>query len=377
MRRSVSLVAGLVCLLFVAACSPGAAQPQPPAHPMGPGCTWPADLDPQRDGSAVLAVAAPDYTTVLVLLDVATGGVRARCSGLELRGGAAALQEGSGLGRAVPTASVLFPSVSPDWRWALSSAGAVELATGRVVAEPGPGWRATALPGEGRVLRERVAAGSSRPEDDYVAANWCVAPRLDAPENECQVLAGDRPGFPAVGRDGTVAWAPATAVPVQLDRLSGVLQTDGSRIVQLRLSRDLWDHRAVVDASGRAGLIGPDEFRFAPGNIGFEDHPGWYTIEEIGAAGAAARLHTGLSSWSEVRALEGGLQVMPFGAMVVEGGRAVVAALRATDAAVFVRIAEDAPARVVTRLPLGGGPALEGGVRQVFGWPGTASPVEP
>ena len=174
-------------LLVVAACAPGSGSAQPP-HPMGPGCTWPAELDPQRDGLAVLAVAANGSTMDLVLLDVATGGVRARCAGMLIGEGIPGFEDGSGMEYAVPTGSVLLPTVSPDWRWALSSAGAVELSTGRVVPEPDPGWRARALPGADRVLRERVPEGGPTGADDHDPASWCLAPRLDAPAAECVAL---------------------------------------------------------------------------------------------------------------------------------------------------------------------------------------------
>src|SRR5688572_21993209 len=219
---------------------------------MGAGCTWPADLDPQRDGLAVVAVAAPGYTTDLVLLDVATSGVRARCAGLQLGDPRPSFLFGDRWSSGTPTQSVLLPTVSPDWQWALSSAGLVELATGRLVPEPVAGWRTVALPGEGRVLRKRVPADPTDHDggNSYDAANWCLAPRMDAPEKECQVLSANGPGLPTVGRDGTVSWASAVPVPVQLDWVSGVVQTDGSRIVQLRLDPNFQDTDSVVDASG-------------------------------------------------------------------------------------------------------------------------------
>jgi hypothetical protein len=380
-RRTGPPRAGLWAALAVAvlgvlaACTPPAAA----VHPMGASCTWPADLDPQRDGLAVLyAEGRGDPTpTELVLLDVATGGLRARCMGAEYAWGGPSF----GHGKQSPTqsrGSVLFPPVSPDWRLALSTAGVVEPATGRVVGPPVPGWDAVALPGEGHVLRRR--AGLTSAEEDYDPGNWCLAPRPDAPPQECEPLSGGAPGFPVVGRDGTVGWASQAEVPVQLGPVAAVVQTDGRRILQLQVPPSYNDTTSVVDASGRAGLIDYSAFRNAPGNAAFAEQPGWYTLDRVDASGVDGRLHVGASSWAEVRALAAELGAYPDGAIVVDGGRAVVVALRGFPlvTAYFVRIAEDAPARVLVSLPVGG--TSDGrlvGEPVILAWPDSASPVEP
>jgi hypothetical protein len=354
-------VLAVLCLLAVAGCAPA---PDAPAHTLGARCTWPAGLDPQRDGLAVLAGADE-----LVLLDVATGGVRARC------GPTGYVWPDPG----VATGSVHFPPIDPGWQFAVTSAGVVDLVAGTVVEAPVPGWRTMALPGEGRVLRQRVADGEVVQPDVAAAGSWCVAPRLDPPGQECLPLAGEGAGFPAVGRDGEVGWAPAAFLPVQLGWMPGVVQTDGRRVVQLRLDPTDADWTAVVDASGRAGLIGQGQFLHAPGNAEVGERPAWYTLEELDGAGARARLHVGASSWREIEALGTELNPLPHGAMVVDGGDAVVVALRdRTDTARFVRIAEGGPARVLASLPVGRHPeALLAGMPVILAWPDSAPSIQP
>jgi hypothetical protein len=374
--RVVRLIALLVVGVCVAAgCTPGT---EPAPHPLGAACTWPASVDPQRDGLAVLTTSA-DEAEELVLLDVASGAVRSRCVGVPYFWSAPSIGRGFPSGGVQAAGSVLFPPVSPDWRFALSAAGIVELATGQVVAAPVAGWRAVALPGRGRVLRLREQDDVPRGDWYYEPAHWCLAPRFAAPPADCAPLPGSGPGFPVVHRDGTVGWAPARPVPVQVGRLSGVVQTDGDRIVQLQLADSSGDGTAVVDASGRAGLLGRAQFRYAPGNAEMADRPAWYTLEHLDAAGARATLHVGVSSWTEVSALGDGMLPQASAAAVVDRGRAVVVALPGSSSPTtyFVRIAEDAPARVLARLQRGPGPEAQiGGTPVILAWPDSASTVQ-
>lgn len=371
MRRGDAWAALVVAALVVLA---GCMEPAPPEHPMGAGCTWPADLDPQRDGLAVLLAESRDTRpSELVLLDVATGGIRATCSQAEYTWGGPSFGSDS----AQVTASVIFPPVSPDWRLALSTAGVVDLATGAVVGPPVPGWTAVALAGEGQVLRLRDHGSSA--SADYDPGNWCLAPRPDATAQECRPLAATGAGFPVVGRDGQVGWASQAEVPVQLGHLSAVAQTDGRRILQLQVPPGYDDSMGVVDATGRAGLIGYSAFQNAPGNAAVAQQPGWYTLDRVDAAGIEGRLHVGVSSWPEITGLADNLGIQPYGAMVVDGGRAVVTALRGFpgDTAYFVRIGEDAPARVLATLPVGGSPGAQiGEMPVILAWPGSASQVQ-
>jgi hypothetical protein len=146
----------------------------------------------------------------------------------------------------------------------------------------------------------------------------------------------------------------------------------------------------VLDASGRAGLLGRVDFLSAPVAPGTADHPAWYTLDGLGAAGATGRLHVAASSWDDVAALGEQVNPVAYGAAVVESGAAVVVALRSVPSmtAYFVRIPQDGPARVVASLPLSAAQPLSapsdsdtptagiGGMPAILAWPDPATSTE-
>lgn len=374
---------GLVVLLLalVAGCTPA-----PPAHPLGGACTWPAEVDPQRDGLAVLTDngAGSGYRESLVLLDVATGTVRARCTGIAsgLVAPGMSLADGFSDETASSPASVLLPPVSADYRFAVTADGVVELATGALTPNPDPQWRAVGFPGGGTVLRQRpgdprTVSTAQQPE------NWCVAPAADAPQDRCTPVAGAGPGGPAPHGDGTVGWAPLRPVPASFTRagapaIAGTVQTDGVRVLQARVdpSTDarLAGAGSIVDASGRAGTLSPDAFRFQTRYRDLAEHPVWYTVDRAGPAGVTATLHTARATWDTVR---GGSDLVGRvdGAAVVDGGGAVVLATGGGSPIEvrFVRVGEQGAPRVVARTPLGGATGLSG-VPRIVTWPDMAAP---
>lgn len=373
--RRVGRCWGRPALLAVLLVGCAAAPAAPPVHPLGAACTWPASVDVQRDGLAVLATV--DYPPLdLVLLDVGTGTVVARCTGV---GGPAPAPEFVAPGFAndpLNRGSNVLPPVSPDLRSALVPGGVVDLASGRVVADPVPGWEAAGLPGGGSVLRVRTPGRyhgvSAQPGD------WCVAPRADAVE--CSPLVGEGPGVPVEHGDGTVGWISGVPVPAVFSGVPGVVQSDGERLVQARL--DPSDRAngtgTIIAGSLRAGLLDESEVRFAPGvPDGIDERPTWFTFDGAGPGGATATMHTAETTWAELRSadLDG-----PYGAAVIDGGMAAVLAMgtiagndRETR---FVMVREDGPVREVGRLRVTASGDI-GAQPRIVAWPDPAPSVRP
>jgi hypothetical protein len=371
-RVRIGALAGVLAALL-AACAPAPARP--PEHPLGAGCTWPVDLDPARGGHAVLGTAGE-----LVLLDVATGGVVARCDGVRSVVPRPTFTAPGYLSDPLSAGSAVLSPVSPDLRHVVVPGGVAELASGRVVPDPDPEWTAAALPGGGTVLRMRVRPDQPAPT---LAQDWCVAPSPTAARAECRPLAGAGDGVPVVHEDGTVGWAGGAAMPADFGGLPGVVQTDGRGVVQARLddSTRADGTTTLVDPTLGAGVFDPNEVRFAHGVAeDMIERPTWFTLTAVSGNAATAVLHSAPVSWADVRwdPVAHNREAGPYGAAVVDGGRAVVLAMRGRTAGVevadsrlavrFVVVREDGAGLEVARLPVGpDGPLRD--LPRILRWP--------
>ena len=371
MRRRRFAAAGVLAVLL-AACSPEPAPP--PVHPLGAGCTWPSDLDAARRGVAVLG--ARDE---LVALDVSTGGVVARCVGVRSVVPRPAFTAPGYLADPLPAGSAVLSPVSADLRRAVVPGGVVELGSGHIVRDPDPEWTAAALPGGESVLRMRGQGVPTLPQD------WCVAPSPSAAPAECRPLAGAGAGVPVVRGDGTVGWAAGAPVPADFGGLPGVVQTDGRGVVQARLadSTRADGTATLIDPTLRSGVFDAKEVRFAPGVAADAiERPTWFTLAAVGVDGVSADVHSAPVSWADVRwdPVAHNREAGPYGAAVLDGGRAVVLAMRGRTAGIevpdghlaarFVVVSEDGAVREVARLPVGpDGPLVD--LPRILAWPGT------
>jgi hypothetical protein len=274
---------------------------------------------------------------------------------------------------------VLSP-VSPDLRRAVVPGGVVDLASGRVVPDPDREWTAAALPGGDTVLRMRTGPGQDVPT---LPQDWCVAPSPGAAQAECRPLAGAGAGVPVPHGDGTVGWASGAPVPADFGGLPGVVQTDGRGVVQARLddSTRADGTTTLVDPTLRAGVFDEDELRFAPGVAAdMIERPTWFTLTDVSADAATATVHAAPVSWADVRwdPVAHNREHGPYGAVVVDGGRAVVLAMRGRTAGIevadsrlavrFVVVREDGAVLEVARLPVGSdGPLPD--LPRILGWP--------
>lgn len=381
-RRRAAVLSSLLGLVVVlaAGCTAGpnaGADPgpgAPAAHPLGAGCTWPAPVDVQRDGLAVLLTV--DYPPLdLVLFDVRTGGVVARCTGVGGRAPTPEFAAAGFLNDPLNRGSNVLSPVSPDLRSVVVPGGVMDLGTGNLTPDPVAGWEAAGLAGGGSVLRVRAPA-EYQPVSDQ-PGDWCVAPRADAAE--CRPLTGAGPGTPVVRGDGSVGWLAAAPVPATFGDLPGVVQGDGERILQARLdpSERADGTGTIIDGSLRAGLLDRSELQFAPSApAGAEDVPTWFTLTGTDAAGVTAALHTAETTWAQLRSgdLDG-----PYGAAVIDGGQAVVLAMgtvagndRETR---FVLVPERGAAREVGRLRVSASGEL-GAQPRILAWPDSASSVQ-
>lgn len=206
------LAVGLALSAALSACA------APAPHPLGTGCTWPADVQPGRDGLAVLItfgtkVELDSIDQEVVLYDVPTDTIRARCAGL------AGFALPTPLGLANPDVNpyyqvdqgVNLPPISSDYRLAVTPAGVVDLPTGRLTPPPDPTWVAVGMIGTTGVLRKDTRSNLRADTCDPDAV--CVAAHPDTPQDQCgRVPGATAPGQPLITTDGRVEWVPATSV---------------------------------------------------------------------------------------------------------------------------------------------------------------------
>lgn len=314
----------------------------------------------------------------LVVLDVNTGGVTARCVGVRGIVPRPAFTAPGYLSDPLPAGSAVLSPVSPDLRRAVVPGGVVELGSGQIVRDPDPGWAAAALPGGEAVLRMRREGTPTLPRD------WCVAPSPSAPQAECRPLAGAGEGVPVAHGDGTVGWAAGVPVPADFGGLPGVVQTDGRGVVQARLddSTRADGTATLIDPTLRAGVFDANEVRFAHGVApDVIERPTWFSHAAVSVDRASAALHSAPVSWADVRwdPVAHNREAGPYGAAVVDGGRAVVLVMRGRTAGIevpgshlaarFVVVSEDGAVREVARLPVGpDGPLVD--LPRILAWPG-------
>lgn len=367
-RRSLCLV--IAAALTLAGCSgePSSASAE---------CDWLAELDLQRD-----AVLYDTYDGGLALVDAGTGEVRAGCTDVTL--GTAGLAsvplqvDGRSYGSQTwPRGSVVFSPLAPERRTAVTDDGVVDLVTGETRHPGGPTWAVAALPGAGRVLLGRRPPQGWPPDaSDYERGDaWCLLPAADAPIEQCQPITdSNEPGTPVVHGDGTVGWARATAVPLELDGIQGFAQTDGERLVRAEVlppESKTGGSGAALDASGRAALLDSSDLRL---RLGLEPEDpqaqriAWFTIDSIGANGVTATLHRSTATWQTISAEVGGRPLATTsatGVAVVDDGRAIVVLIpdQGADRHVAVRIEEDGGVRRLAGIDWGGTPLI-------LSWPG-------
>ncbi|MGQ0774738.1 MAG: hypothetical protein ACT4NY_10015 [Pseudonocardiales bacterium] len=364
-----------LCLVIAAALTLVGCSGEPSST--GAECDWPAELDLQRD-----AVLYDSYDGGLALVDASTGEVRASCTHVTL--GTASLAsvplqvDGRSYGSPTwPQGSVVFSPLAPERRTAVTDDGVVDLVTGETRHLGGLTWATAALPGAGRVLLGQRPP-QDRPPDasDYERGDaWCLLPATDVPINQCQPITdANEPGTPVVHADGTVGWARAVAVPLELDGIRGFAQTDGKRLVRAEVlppESKTGGSGAVLDASGRAALLDSRDLRL---RLGLEPEDpqaqriAWFTVDSIGANGVAATLHRSIATWQTLSAEVDGRPLAATsatGVAVVDNGRAIVVLIpdQAADRQVAVRVDEDGGIRRLAAIDWGGTPL-------VLSWPG-------
>lgn len=240
-----------IATLAVLFASISACATTPPVHPMGAGCTWPADLQPARDGLAVLLTYNPLYPSdpdrqELVLFDVGADAVLARCVGIEKITVPTTMSDYDINQFKLATNAeqgVALPPISSDYRLAVTPTAVVDLPSGRLIPAPDPNWPAVAMLGRTGVLREDLRTRPSRDVYDGRDANrrnptdFCTAPTPDAPPDQCAPLgSASGPGAPVVGPAGGVEWARyQPAAPLTLSGTDGTTYTGLAQIADTQV----------------------------------------------------------------------------------------------------------------------------------------------
>lgn len=395
-------LAPLIAATAVLAGALTACAPPEPAHPLGARCTWPADLDIDRDQLAVLhqdsGPGSDPGPGMVTLVHVPTGTIRARCVGVSGSADRNTTFIGLNLDDVDLLSETLHSPLSPDLRYALSPAGTVELATGALTPHPPEAWPATELLGAGAVLRRRPDRDDSA--RNFRPVDYCVAPTVDSPQHACRTFPAAPRGYPVNRGDGTAGWAPATPVPIRVTTrdgrvLDGIIQTDGTKVVLFRLSppdRNVGPETAHLrlptladilrsnDGDGVALLTTDERQRLM-----------WYSVDTLGVDGATAALHLSPERRAAITALPS--PAIATSSVAVDDDTALVTVFwlynEPDEPYAFFRNTEDGPSRLLFTLtptdPLYGDgdpdtPPDDSGLLPnttltILAWPDTADPT--
>jgi hypothetical protein len=308
-------------------------------------------------------------TDEVLLVDVGSGQVRARCAVTAAAGGLASVPlrvDGRSYGSsAISVASVVVPEIAPDLRSVIDIGGVLDLVDFRSAKVGDSGWAAAALPGEGRVLlARRPPQGGSPAAGVYErASGWCLLPARDVPVERCAPISDStQPGTPAVHGDGTVSWAPSAGVPLRFGQLSGWAQTDGIRLTRAEVlppAKKTQGSSGLMDVSGTAGWIDPSDLATALGER--VSDPGskriaWFTTKSITTGSVTAELHrspvTTAQLAREVGSAFGDDPGAIYGVRIAEDGNSITVAVRqSSDAVVIARVGSDGSVRKLASLP--------------------------